>query len=191
MSDKSTEQGPKPRLRIKYDEEIHQKLGERFSIKNTMAIPRLQKVVVNMGLGAAKENKELLKEASSHLGILTGQRPVITKARRSIAGFKLREGMQIGLKVTLRGARMYEFLDRLISLAIPRIRDFRGLSRKSFDGRGNYSMGLNEQSVFPEIDLDSVKNVTGMNITIVTTAVDDAQAEALLEAVGMPFKKAS
>ncbi len=182
---------PEPRLKTKYDSEIRDSLKEKFSIKNVMAVPRLEKVVVSMGVGEAKENKEILKEASEHLATLTGQRPVITKARKSVAGFKLREGMPIGLKVTLRRNRMYEFLDRLITLAIPRIRDFRGLSRKSFDGRGNYSMGLNEQSVFPEIDLDKIKNVAGMNITIVTSAENDAQAESLLQEVGMPFKKAS
>jgi len=180
-----------PRLKQRYVQEILPRLKEQFSIENVMAVPRLEKVVINMGLGAAKERKELLKEASGHLATLSGQRPVITKSKHSIAGFKLREGMEIGAKVTLRRDRMYEFLDRLISVAIPRIRDFRGLSRKAFDGRGNYSMGLSEQSVFPEIDLDSVNTVTGMNITIVTTAKDDAQAEALLTEVGMPFQKVS
>ncbi|HET9482305.1 MAG TPA: 50S ribosomal protein L5 [Candidatus Polarisedimenticolia bacterium] len=180
-----------PRLRRKYQDEVVPSLRESFQITNPMAVPRLTKVVVSMGLGAAKENKELLKEAAGHLATLTGQKPVVTKARQSIAGFKVREGMEVGMKVTLRRDRMWEFLDRLIAVAIPRIRDFRGFSRKAFDGRGNYSIGLSEQSVFPEIDLDSVKNVIGMNITVVTTAGDDARATALLEALGMPFQKVS
>lgn len=179
----------KPRLQLLYEDEIRDAIQKQFSIENRMACPRLEKIVINMGLGEAKENKEMLKEAASHLATLCGQRAIITKARRSIAGFKLREGMNIGLKATLRRDRMYEFLDRLICLAVPRIRDFRGLSRKSFDGRGNYSMGLSEQSVFPEIDLDSVKNVVGMTLTMVTTAKTDAEAEALLTAFGMPFTR--
>lgn len=178
---------PTPRLKERYRKEIAPSLMEKFSIKNPMAVPRLDKVVINMGVGAAKENKELITEAAGHLATLAGQRPVVTKARNSIAGFKLREGMKVGLKVTLRRDRMWEFLDRLVSLAIPRVRDFRGLPRKSFDGRGNYSFGLSEQTVFPEIDLDSVKQVQGMDVTIVTTAKDDGQGEALLEALGWPF----
>jgi large subunit ribosomal protein L5 len=179
-----------PRMRAKFENEARPFLMEKFEIKNRLAVPRFEKIVVNMGVGAAKESKELLGECAGHLATLSGQKPVITKARKSIAGFKLREGMQVGLKVTLRRQRMWEFLDRLITLAIPRVRDFRGLSRKAFDGRGNYSFGLNEQSVFPEIDLDSVKNVQGMNITIVTTAGDDGKGEALLQQMGMPFQKA-
>jgi large subunit ribosomal protein L5 len=178
-----------PRLKQKYDDEIRAALKEKFSIANVMAIPRLEKMVLNMGVGAAKESKEVLTEAAAHLATIAGQKPVITKARRSIAGFKLREGMNVGLKVTLRRERMWEFLDRLITLAIPRLRDFRGLSRKAFDGRGNYSFGLSEQSVFPEIDLDSIKHVQGMHVTFVTSAPNDEQAEALLQLLGFPFQR--
>ncbi len=183
------EKPPTPRLRVKFDQEIQLLLMEKLGLKNVMQVPRLEKVVINMGVGQAKENKEIIDEVGKHLKSLSGQRPVVTRARHSVAGFKLREGMKIGLKVTLRRERMYEFLDRLISIAIPRVRDFRGLSRKAFDGRGNYSLGLTEQTVFPEIDLDSVKHVQGMNVTIVTTAASDAQAEALLQALGLPFQK--
>lgn len=178
-----------PRLKKKYAEEIAPALKEKFSISNPMAIPRLEKIVLNMGVGAAKENKEILTEAAGHLATIAGQKPVVTKSRHSIAGFKLREGMNVGLKVTLRRDRMWEFLDRLITLAIPRLRDFRGLSRKSFDGRGNYSFGLSEQTVFPEIDLDSIKHVQGMHVTFVTSAVTDEQAEALLQLMGWPFQR--
>jgi len=178
-----------PRLQALYESEIRSAIQKEFSIENEMAVPKVQKIVINMGVGEAKENKELLKMAFVHLMTLAGQKPVVTKARRSVAGFKLREGMNIGLKVTLRRDRMWEFLDRLISLAVPRIRDFRGLSRTAFDGRGNYSMGLSEQSVFPEIDLDTVKSVVGMTVTIVTSAKTDAESEALLKGFGMPFKR--
>jgi large subunit ribosomal protein L5 len=180
---------PKPRMKQKYEDEVFSKIKEKYALKNAMEVPRLSKIVVNMGVGGAKENKNMLESATRDLGIITGQKPLITQARNSVAGFKLREGMPIGCKVTLRGHRMWEFLDRLISIAIPRIRDFRGLSRKSFDGRGNYSMGLTEQIVFPEIDLDSVQFVQGMDVAIVTTARDDAMAMDMLEWLGMPFKK--
>ena len=153
-----------------------------------MAVPAVTKVVVNMGVGAAKENKAVLDAAAVDLATITGQKPAVTRARNSVSGFKLREGMPIGLKVTLRGIRMWEFLDRLISIAIPRIKDFRGLSRKAFDGRGNYSMGLSEQIVFPEIDPDKIQHIQGMDVTIVTSSPDNVQAETLLEGLGMPFR---
>lgn len=178
-----------PRLKKKYLEEVASALKERFGIENPHRIPRLEKIVVNMGVGGARESKTMLGAAMKDLATITGQKPAATKARHSIAGFRLREGMPIGCKVTLRGERMWEFLDRVISIAIPRIRDFRGLSNKSFDGRGNYSVGFGEQIVFPEVDLDSVQFVQGMDVTIVTTAEDDERALALLTALGMPFKK--
>jgi len=178
-----------PRLRQKYSDECAPKLRETFDIKNLHQIPRLEKVVVNMGVGGARENKSMLEAAMKDLSVITGQKAAMTRARNSIAGFRLREGMPVGCRVTLRGDRMWEFLDRLISIAIPRIRDFRGLSKKSFDGRGNYSMGLGDQIVFPEIDLDNVQFVQGMDITIVTDAPNDAMALSLLDFLGMPFKK--
>lgn len=178
-----------PRMKTKYREEVFSKIKEKYELANVMQIPKIDKIVVNMGVGGARESKGMLDAASKDLGIITGQKPKITRARNSIAGFKLREDMPIGCMVTLRGNRMWEFLDRLISIAIPRIRDFRGLSRKSFDGRGNYSMGLNEQIVFPEIDLDSVQFVQGMNIAVVTTAPTDEMAADMLEWLGMPFRK--
>ena len=179
---------PVPRLRIKYDEKVRPALKEQFSYDNPMMIPRLQKVVINMGIGRAVENKARIEHAVRELTTIAGQKPVVTKARRSVAGFKLREGMPIGCRVTLRGARMWEFVDRLISVAIPRIRDFRGLPVK-LDGRGNYTMGLSEQSVFPEINLDKVEFVQGMDITFVTSAPTDEEAFALLKELGMPFRK--
>ena len=179
----------KPRLREKYDREVVPSLMEKFSIKNRMAVPRLVKVGINMGVKKEKESKEYFDEVTKHLALLAGQKPVVTKARKSIAGFKVRENDKVGLKVTLRRDRMWEFLDRLVSLAIPRLRDFRGLSRKAFDGRGNYTLGISEQTVFPEVDADSLNNVQGMDITIVTTAGDDAQAQALLLGLGMPFQQ--
>lgn len=177
------------RLHKKYREEVSPKLRETFSLENLHLIPRISKVVINMGVGGARENKSMMEAAVKDLGTISGQKPKITRARLSVAGFRLREGMPIGCMVTLRGDRMWSFLDRLISIAIPRIRDFRGLSKKSFDGRGNYSMGLGEQIVFPEIDLDSVQFVQGMDITIVTDSDDDEKALALLEMLGMPFRK--
>jgi large subunit ribosomal protein L5 len=180
----------KPRMREKFERDVVPMLMERFSIKNRMAVPRLEKIVINMGIGKGKEIKEYADEVGKHLAALAGQKPVVTLSRLSISGFKLREGMKVGLKVTLRRDRMWEFLDRLVSLAIPRLRDFRGLSRKSFDGRGNYSMGLSEQTVFPEVDIETVNNVQGMDVTLVTDARDDARSLAMLEALGLPFQRA-
>ena len=180
----------KPRLREKFERDVVPMLMERFSIKNRLAVPRLEKIVINMGIGKGKEIKEYADEVGKHLAALAGQKPVVTLSRLSISGFKLREGMKVGLKVTLRRDRMWEFLDRLVSLAIPRLRDFRGLSRKSFDGRGNYSLGLSEQTVFPEVDIETVNNVQGMDVTLVTDARDDARALAMLEALGLPFQRA-
>jgi large subunit ribosomal protein L5 len=180
----------KPRMREKFERDVVPMLMERFSIKNRLAVPRLEKIVINMGIGKGKEIKEYADEVGKHLAALSGQKPVVTLSRLSISGFKLREGMKVGLKVTLRRDRMWEFLDRLVSLAIPRLRDFRGLSRKSFDGRGNYSMGLSEQTVFPEVDIETVNNVQGMDVTLVTDAHDDARALAMLEALGLPFQRA-
>jgi len=180
---------PSPRLLERYRSEVRSKLKEQFGIKNDLDAPRLTKIVVNMGVGAAKESKTALDAAAGDLATVTGQKPKITIAKSSVAGFKLREGMAIGCMVTLRGRRMYEFLDRLIAVAVPRIKDFRGLKRKSFDGRGNYSMGLSEQSVFPEIHVDKVQAMQGMDITMCTSTNEDAKAEALLQAMGMPFRE--
>ncbi len=176
------------RLLDRYRNEIAPRLMEKLGITNPLAAPRLEKIVVNTGLGRALENKQIIDEAIKTLSIITGQRPVVTKARKSVAGFKVREGAPIGCKVTLRGARMYEFLDRLISLALPRIRDFRGLSPKAFDGHGNYSLGLTEQIVFPEIDVDDVQFTIGMDITIVITGDSDEHSYELLREFGMPFR---
>lgn len=176
-----------PRVLDKFRNEVAPALREQFGYSNEMMIPKLTKIVVNMGIGKALENKARIEHAVRELGIITGQRPVIRKARKSVAHFKLREGSAIGVSVTLRGPRMWEFVDRLISISIPRIRDFRGL-RNKFDGRGNYTMGLSEQSVFPEIDLDKVEFVQGMDITFVTTAKTDQEGLALLEKLGMPFR---
>jgi len=162
---------------------------EELGYKNALAVPRLEKIVVNMGVGKAQEEKKRLDDAARDLAMITGQRPVITKARRSVAAFKVRKGNPIGLKVTLRGPRMYEFLDRLISIAIPRIRDFRGLKPVSFDGRGNYTLGIDEQSVFPEVDLNHIEFAQGMDITVVTTARSDEEASRLLSLLGMPFAR--
>lgn len=189
MESGNDDRGLIPRMKLKYQDEVAPKLKEKYNLSNVMQIPKIEKVVVNMGVGGAKENKSMLEAAVKDLTTITGQRPMVAKAKMSVAGFKLREGMPIGCKVTLRGGRMWEFLDRLISVAIPRIRDFRGLSRKSFDGRGNYSLGLAEQIVFPEIDIDSQQFVQGMDISIVTTAPNDAMASDLLEWLGTPFKK--
>ncbi len=178
-----------PRLRAKYEREVAPMLMQKLGITNRMALPRLVKIGINMGLRKEKESKEFVDEVQKHLAALSGQKPVVTRARKSIAGFKVREGDKVGLKVTLRRDRMWEFLDRLISLALPRVRDFRGLSRKSFDGRGNYTMGVIEQTVFPEVDTDTVVNLQGMDISIVTSAGNDAGAEALLTALGMPFQQ--
>ena len=176
------------RLKDKYSDEVIPALKERFGIENHMALPRLEKITVNMGVGQATENRKFLEDASRDLGIITGQKPKINAARRSVSGFRLREGNAIGCMVTLRGRRMYEFLDRLISIVIPRIRDFRGLSPRSFDGRGNYSMGLSEQIVFPEIDLDSVEHTQGMNVAITIKNGTDEMSFELLKGLGMPFR---
>jgi large subunit ribosomal protein L5 len=180
-----------PRLRKRYREELLPMLGEQLGLTNLMQVPGLEKVVVNMGVGEAVKDGRLLDAALEDLATITGQRAVVTKARKSIAGFKLREGMAIGAKVTLRGAYMWEFVDRLVSLALPRIRDFRGLSPTAFDGHGNYTLGVTEQLIFPEIDYDKVVKVTGMDITIVTTAKTDDEGRALLAALGFPFAQAA
>src|SRR6187455_3264051 len=177
------------RLKEKYKKEIAPALAKEFEITNPMAIPKIEKVVVNMGLGEASANAKVLDVAAEELKVITGQKPVITKAKKSIAAFKLRQGMAIGTMVTLRGARMYEFLDRLISVALPRVRDFRGVSGRAFDGRGNYNIGVKEQLIFPEIDFNKVDKTRGMNISIVTTAQNDEQARSLLKALGMPFRQ--
>ncbi len=177
------------RLKEKYRQEIAPALAKDFDIKNKMAIPKLEKIIINMGVGEAISNSKVLDKAVDELQTIAGQKPVVTKAKKSIAAFKLREGMSIGTMVTLRGDRMYEFLDRLISVALPRVRDFRGISPKSFDGRGNYTLGIKEQLIFPEIDFNKVDQTRGMNISIVTTAPDDEQARALLKSLGMPFRQ--
>jgi large subunit ribosomal protein L5 len=179
----------KPRLHQRYEDEIRARLQDELGLGNVMEVPRLVKIVVNMGVGKATQQQSLLEGAVRDLGAITGQHPVVTKARRSIASFKLREGMPIGCMVTLRGERMWEFLDRVISLAIPRIRDFRGLSPRSFDGHGNYTFGVTEQLIFPEIDYDKVDATRGMDITIVTSARTDDEGRALLQAFGFPFRR--
>ena len=178
-----------PRLKQRYRDEIAPALNTEFSFDNVMQIPRLVKVVVNMGVGEAARDSKLIDGATKDLAAITGQKPQVTRARKSIAQFKLREGMPIGAHVTLRGDRMWEFLDRLVSVALPRIRDFRGLSPKQFDGNGNYTFGLNEQSMFHEIDQDKIDRVRGMDITVVTTAANDDEGRALLRALGFPFKE--
>ncbi len=179
-----------PRLKVRYRDEVLPRLRQELGYANPMEVPRLQKVVINMGVGDALKDARMLEAATQDLAVITGQRPVVTKARKSIAGFKLREGMSIGAKVTLRGDRMWEFVDRLITVAIPRIRDFRGLSRRSFDGHGNYTLGLTEQLIFPEVDYDKVVKVRGMDITVATTARTDDEGRALLIALGFPFEGA-
>jgi large subunit ribosomal protein L5 len=176
------------RLRERFEKEIAPSLMKEFELKNPMAVPRINKVVVNMGVGEATQNAKVLDPAAAELQQITGQKPIITRAKKSIAAFKVREGMPIGAMVTLRGDRMYEFLDRLINVALPRVRDFRGVSTKSFDGRGNYTLGLRDQLIFPEIDYAKVDKLKGMNVTIVTTARTDDQARALLKGFGMPFR---
>ncbi|OMH40255.1 50S ribosomal protein L5 [Desulfurobacterium indicum] len=178
-----------PRLKEMYKKEVIPALQKKFNYKNIMEVPKIEKIVVNMGVGEAVQNIKALENAMRDLELITGQKPSVRRAKRSEAGFKLRKGMPIGAKVTLRGDRMYDFLDRLISIALPRVRDFKGLSPRSFDGRGNYNFGLTEQVVFPEIDYDKVDAIRGMNITIVTTAKTDEEAKALLEAFGFPFRK--
>ena len=178
-----------PRLKTKYDTEIRAALKDQLALGNIMQVPRIDKIVLNMGVGAATAQPSLLEGAVKDLTTIAGQKPIITKAKKSVAGFKLREGNAIGAKVTLRGNRMWEFLDRLISLSIPRIRDFRGLNPKAFDGRGNYTFGVTEQLIFPEVDYDSIDVPRGMDITIVTTAKTNAEGKALLDAFGFPFKR--
>jgi large subunit ribosomal protein L5 len=177
------------RLKEKYQTEVKKKLQEQFGIKNPMAVPKIEKIVLNMGMGEAISNAKILDSAVDELGQITGQKAIITKAKKSIASFKLREGQAIGAMVTLRGEKMYEFLDRLISAALPRVRDFRGVPSKSFDGRGNYTLGVRDHLIFPEIDITKVDKAKGMNITIVTNAKDDDQARFLLRELGLPFTK--
>lgn len=177
-----------PRLKEKYNKEIASQLKKDLEIQNVMDVPRLSKVVVNMGVGAAAGDAKLLDAAMNDMRVITGQQPMVTRAKKSIAGFHIREGQAIGCKVTLRGDRMWEFIDRLLATAIPRVRDFRGLSTKSFDGRGNYSMGVTEQLIFPEVDYDKIDRTRGMDITVVTTAKNDEDSLALLRALGFPFK---
>jgi large subunit ribosomal protein L5 len=180
---------PPPRLWEKFQKEIRSAIGEKLGRKNVMSLPRIQKIVVNMGVGEASAEKKHLDESVDALTQITGQKPLVTKARQSVAGFKLREGMAIGAKVTLRGARMYEFFDRLVTVAAPRIRDFRGLSPRSFDGRGNYSVGFTEQIIFPEINVEKVAKIRGMDVTIVTTAKTDEEGRELLKLMNMPFRQ--
>ena len=177
------------RLRTQYTEEIAPKLKEQFQYKSVMQVPKLEKIVLSQGIGAATGDKRLVDNAIEEMTAIAGQKAVATKSKKDVATFKLRKGMPIGAKVTLRGEKMFEFLDRLLAIALPRTRDFRGVSPKGFDGRGNFNMGIKEQIIFPEIDIDKVKNITGMDITFVTTANTDAEAKALLEAFGFPFAK--
>ena len=177
------------RLREDYENEIKKALTEKFGYKNVMQVPRLEKIVINMGVGEAKENSKIMESAVKDLTTISGQKPVVTKAKKSVANFKIREGMPIGCKVTLRGERMYEFTDRLVNLALPRVRDFRGVSAESFDGRGNYALGIKEQIIFPEIEYDKVDKVRGMDVIFVTTAQTDEEARELLRLFGMPFKR--
>ena len=178
-----------PRLKVLFDEKIAKELMTEFSYSSAMQIPKIEKVVVSMGMGEALVNKKLLDAAIKELGQITGQKTVKTKARLSIANFKVREGQEIGAKVTLRGARMYEFLDRLLNVALPRVKDFRGVSPNAFDGHGNYSLGITEQIIFPEIDYDKIEKISGLNVAIVTTAPTDQEARSLLKLLGMPFKR--
>lgn len=177
------------RLKETYTQEIVPALMSKFGYKNVMQVPKLDKIVINMGMGDIKDNPKLLDSALNELSIISGQKPIVTLAKKSVANFKLREGMKVGAKVTLRGERMYEFMDKLVSITIPRVRDFRGLSATSFDGRGNYAMGFKEQLVFPEIEYDKVEKIRGMDIIIVTTAKTDEEAREMLGLMGMPFKK--
>ena len=178
----------RPRMRTFYDDEVRARLQEEFGYGSPMQIPRIEKITLSMGVGEAKQNNKVLDEAVAQLALIAGQKPSITRARKSIAQFKLREGMAIGCKVTLRGARMWEFLDRLTAIALPRIRDFRGVNPDGFDGRGNYNLGLREQTIFPEIDYDRIDMVRGLNVTITTTAATDQEARQLLRHLGMPFR---
>ena len=177
------------RLEEKYSKEVKSALKEEFNYTNTMQIPRLNKIVVNMGVGRASQNAKALDSAVADMVSITGQKPMVTKTKKAISNFKIRENMPIGAKVTLRGARMWEFFDRLVSLALPRVRDFRGVQPRSFDGRGNYNLGIKEQTIFPEINYDKVEHVQGLDIAFITTAATDAEGKALLKALGMPFRK--
>lgn len=185
----TTQARPRPRLKERYLTEVRPRLAEELQVGNVMEVPRLTKIVVNVGVGKATQQQSLIEGAQRDLETITGQKPVVTRAKKSIASFKLREGMPIGVKVTLRGDRAWEFFDRLISLAIPRIRDFRGLSSRSFDGHGNYTFGVTEQLIFPEVDYDKIDTTRGMDITIVTTARTDEEGRALLRAFGFPFRQ--
>jgi large subunit ribosomal protein L5 len=184
----TNEPAVKPRLQVYYEDRVRPRLMEEFGFGNPMRVPRLEKIVLNVGLGEAPKNAKLLESIVAELGAIAGQKPVVTKARKSISNFGLRQGMSIGAMVTLRGIRMYEFLDRLINVAIPRIRDFRGVPTRSFDGRGNYTLGVKEQMIFPEINYDKVQKIHGMDVVIVTTTDKDAEALALLRELGMPFR---
>src|SRR5579863_2070149 len=178
----------RPRLRARFEKEVAPALLKELELTNAMAVPRLNKIVVNMGMGEATQNSKILDPAVNELGQITGQKPIVTKAKKSIAAFKVREGQAIGTMVTLRGDRMYEFFDRLVNIVLPRVRDFKGVSTKSFDGRGNYTIGLHDQLIFPEISYEKVDKMKGMNVTIVTTAANDNQSRALLRHLGMPFR---
>lgn len=188
LDDNSHESSFKPRLRDAYQEKVIPALMKEFGYKNVMQVPKLERIVLNVGMGEAIQNVKLLESAVTELGTITGQKPVVTRAKKAIAGFKLRQGLPIGAKVTLRSRRMYEFFDRLVTLALPRIRDFRGVSPKAFDGRGNYTLGVKEQLIFPEIKYDEVASIHGMDITIVTTAKTNDEGKALLKHLGMPFR---
>jgi len=177
-----------PRMLERYRNEVVPKLSQEFGHKNLHRVPRLQKIVVNIGLGDATQNPKLIEKAMDELGAITGQRPIVCKARKSVANFKLREGQPIGCMVTLRRERMWEFMDRLVNVALPRVRDFKGVSPKAFDGRGNYTLGMREQIIFPEVDYDKVERITGMNVTMCTTAANDVEGRALLSHLGMPFR---
>jgi large subunit ribosomal protein L5 len=179
----------KPRLQERYKKEVVARLSEEFGYGNVHQVPRVEKVVVNMGVGAATQNPKLLEKATEELGAITGQKPLVRRARKSIANFKLRQGQAIGAMVTLRGDRMWEFLDRLLTVALPRVRDFKGVSPKAFDGRGNYTLGIREQIIFPEVNYDQVEKITGLNVTVCTTAKSDAEGKALLQHLGMPFRQ--
>ena len=178
-----------PRLQEKYKNEVVQAMVEKFGYKNIMEVPKLEKIVINMGVGEAKDNQKILESAVNDLTLISGQKPILTRAKKSVANFKIRENMALGCKVTLRGAKMFEFADKLMSIALPRVRDFRGVSDRAFDGRGNYSLGIKEQLIFPEIEYDKVDKVRGMDIIFVTTAKSDEEARELLKLLGMPFSK--
>ena len=189
MATKKAENTNKARLHAMYESDIRGSLQKQYNYKNPMQVPRLEKIVLNMGVGEAVADSKAINGAVEEMALITGQKPIITRAKKSVAGFKIREGMPLGCKVTLRSAQMYEFLDRLVNIALPRVRDFRGVSGKSFDGCGNYSLGIKEQIVFPEINYDKVSQVRGMDITFVTTAANDEEAKALLTGFNMPFRK--